>query len=217
MVLCACGGDGDRAGEGGAGAARPPAAAASAPAGDGGASASPTSARRVETTTAAISKTVWYGGFRVAVKTATLQNGKDMAGAAKPVVALAANFENLGPQTLRFGGDLVLRSAGRNYFTIGEGGDLPALPGGANQDGTAVIVVDAQFRLDDAELVVGSSEKNQARVPFGRTGTLTSLEPVVVPMTMKLATAPSPSPCAAGSSGPTSHASTASSRPASGC
>lgn len=139
--------------------------------------------------TAAVGKVFWYAGFKVTVKSAALGNGRaPHGGGPAPVVAVVANFENVGTDRDRFDAETVLQSAGRNHFKPGDGQDLPEVPGGANQDGTIVIVVDPTFRLDDAVLVVGKVDTNQAKVPLGKTGALVAWEPRLVPLAGKLST-----------------------------
>lgn len=136
-----------------------------------------------------VSKAFWFAGFKVTVKTASLLNGRPQyGGPTTPVIAVTANFENVGTDRARFNADMVVQSAGRNHFQVGEGQDLPEVPGGANQDGRIVIVADSTFRFDDAILVVGKVDTNQARVPFGKAGTLVALEPRSVPLEGKLVT-----------------------------
>ncbi len=136
-----------------------------------------------------VSKVFWFAGFKVTVKGAALRNGRPQYGStAAPVVAITANFENVGTDRDRFDADTVLQSAGRNHFNTGEGQDLPEVPGGANQDGTIVIVVDPTFRFDDAVLVVGKVDTNQAKIPLGKAGGLVALEPRSVPVAGRLST-----------------------------
>ncbi|MDQ3640664.1 MAG: hypothetical protein M3450_04140 [Actinomycetota bacterium] len=139
--------------------------------------------------TVQVSKVFWHAGFKVTVKSAALGNGRSQyGGPAAPVVSIVANFENVGTDRERFDSETVLQSAGRNHFKPGDGQDLPEVPGGANQDGTMVIVVDPTFRFDDAMLVVGKVDTNQSKVPLGKAGALVAFEPRPVPLTGKLST-----------------------------
>ncbi len=177
--VAACGGGGSgRRTAGGSGA--------TAIGGDAGAQ---TTAATVREKTVPVSKTFLYAGFKVNVKSAALRNGRSQyGGPAAPVVSLTANFENVGADRARFSAETVLESAGRNHFETGDGQDIPEVPGGANQDGTIVIIVDPTFRFDDAVLVVGKADTNQARVPLGKTGELVAYEPRAVPVTARLST-----------------------------
>jgi hypothetical protein len=148
-----------------------------------------TTAAAVREQTVPVVKALWYAGFKVTVKSATLRTGRpEYGGAATPVLAILANFENAGPDRDRFDAETVLQSAGRNHFKTGDGQDVPEVPGGANQDGTIIIVVDPTFRFDDAVLVVGASDTNQSKVPLGKAGALVAHEPRAVPLTGRLST-----------------------------
>ena len=139
--------------------------------------------------TVQVSKVFWHAGFKVTVKSAALTNGRSQyGGPAAPVVSIVANFENVGTDRDRFDAETVLQSAGRNHFKPGDGQDVPEVPGGANQDGTVVIVVDPTFRFDDAILVVGKVDTNQSKVPLGKAGALVAFEPRPVPITGRLST-----------------------------
>jgi hypothetical protein len=134
--------------------------------------------------TVGVDKSFWFAGFRVTVKTAALGNGQGQyGGQPSPAVSITANFENTGADRKHFDAELTLQSAGRNHFDIGEGQDLPEVPGGANQDGRIVILVDPSFKFDDAVMVVGKADTNQAQVPLGKVGSLVALEPETVPIT----------------------------------
>lgn len=150
---------------------------------------STTTAVTVREQTVAVSKVFWYAGFKVTVKNAALRNGQlPYGGGPVPVVSVLANFENVGTDRDRFDAETVLQSAGRNHFKVGEGQDLPEVPGGANQDGTIVIVVDPTLRFDDAMLVVGSADTNQPRIPLTRAEGLVAFEPRALPLSGKLTT-----------------------------
>lgn len=183
VLLPACGGDGDSPQASVEGTTVP------APAAGANRVGSTTTGVAVTEQTVVVSKTFWFAGFKVSVKSAALRNGgTQYGGPAAPVVAITANFENVGTNRDRFDAETVLQSAGRNHFKVGAGQELPEVPGGANQDGTIVIVVDPTFRFDDAVLVVGKVDNNQAKVPLGKVGTLVALEPRSVPVTGKLST-----------------------------
>jgi hypothetical protein len=148
-----------------------------------------TGAVTVKEQTVPVSKAFWYAGFKVTVKGASMRNGRgEFGGPPAPVVALTANFENTGVDRERFDAELTLQSAGRNHFKPGEGQDIPEVPGGANQDGTIVIVVDRTFRFDDAVLVVGQADTAQPRLPLSRADGLVAFEPRPVPLTGRLST-----------------------------
>jgi hypothetical protein len=174
-VVAACGGSGDAGEE----RASRRAAATTTPA---------ASAGEVGDSTVEVGKTFWFAGFKVTVRTATLQNRDARGGAGAPVVTIAATFENVGDDRARFDDDLVLQSRGRSHFRPGPGHEPPEVPSGVTADGTVEIVVDPTFRFDDAVLVVGGADVNQARVPLGRSGTMAAHEPRPVALSGRMET-----------------------------
>jgi hypothetical protein len=165
-ILAGCQGSG---GEGGAGAP----AAAPAAAAPGTAVSSPGPAPTIAERTLAVAKTVWYGGFKLTVREARLRPG---------ALELVTAFENLGTETRALRADVVVQSAGRNYFETAASHDVPTIPGGASQDGTLAVAVDGLFRLDDAVVVIGRADTNQARFPLGDRGPVIAFRPAPVPV-----------------------------------
>lgn len=164
-ILAGCQGGG---GQGGAGApaAAPGTAVSTVPA--------PAPAPTVAERTLAVGTTVWYGGFKLTVREARLRPG---------ALELVTGFENLGTETRALRADVVVQSAGRNYFETAARHDVPTIPGGAGQDGTLAVIVDAAFRLDDAVVVIGRADTNQARFPLGDRGPVIAFRPAPVPVT----------------------------------
>src|SRR5437588_80294 len=73
--------------------------------------------------------------------------------------------------------DLVLQSGTSSYLRH-DGADekLPDVPGLQNTQGTIAFDVDEKFSLNNAVLLVGNANFNQATVPLGTSGKYVSLE-----------------------------------------
>ena len=152
LALAACGGGGDDEDPTPTSEAEPT-AAETADEGDG----------EVDEETATVGKDFWHSGWHVTLGEATLAEG-EVAGAA---VTFEAEFENVGTETATFDSQLVLNSAGNNYEAERFQEGMPEVPGEFSQDGEIVIEVDEEFTFDDATLIVGNAENNQAFVPIG--------------------------------------------------
>jgi hypothetical protein len=98
---------------------------------------------------------------------------------------IEAEFENLGTDEAIFDSQLLVTSAGNDYADeTFEGNDLPTVPGLRTGDGSFSFVVDDEFNLDEATLIIGNPVNQQATVPIGPDGDeLVSLEPVDITAT----------------------------------
>ncbi|MGH2348135.1 MAG: hypothetical protein ACRDFT_01560 [bacterium] len=125
-----------------------------------------------------VDESFWHAGWKVTLDEATLTPGD--FGAAE--VAISATFENLGDDEAIFDSQLLLTSGGNDYADEGSAGhDLPRVPGEREGEGAFSFRVDEEFSLDDATLVVGNPDNNQAIVPIGPGGDdLVSLEPTEI-------------------------------------
>lgn len=136
----------------------------------------------------------WHAGWKVTLGEATL--GPDSAGVR--TVSIDASLENLGNQTSTFNSQMVLMSGGNAFGDSGIDQELPNVPAGLSNDGLFAIQVDDAFSLDDATLIVGNPDNNQAVVPIGPASPddLVSLEPLQVAASGSAAAGPvaSPSP-----------------------
>ena len=127
----------------------------------------------VRATAATIDKTVWFAGFKLTVRTATLKTDPD-SGAG--TVDLAVTFSNQGSDPVRFDGQVKLGWGGSNdKFDITT---LPTVAAGASSDATLSFSVDDRFRFDDAVLTIGATDHHQAVIPLGTTGQLIDLAPI---------------------------------------
>jgi hypothetical protein len=121
-----------------------------------------------------IDQTFWHSGWKVTLGEATVAEGDFGA----RVVTIDATFENLGEDTAAFDSQLVLTSGGNSYADTSPEHELPRVPAELSGEGVIAIHVDEEFTFDDATLVVGRAENNQAVVPLGPGGDeLVTLEP----------------------------------------
>jgi hypothetical protein len=127
-------------------------------------------------TTQAIDKTVWFAGFKVTLGTGTFTPEPS------PKVEIATTFENLGADTARFDGSLVLDTAG-NGITSTDLTDIPEVPGGSTGKGSIRFDVAPGFEFDGATVSIGSIEHQRALIPLGAEGIFVSLEPLPVTIT----------------------------------
>jgi hypothetical protein len=120
----------------------------------------------------------WHAGWKVTLADATLTTGDSGSGE----VAIEAEFENLGTDQATFDSQLLLTSGGNDYTDeTFDGHDLPAVPGERTGSGSFNFRVDEEFSLDDATLMVGNSQNNQAIIPIGPDGDdYVSLEPRLI-------------------------------------
>jgi hypothetical protein len=126
----------------------------------------------------AINKVVWFAGFKLAVKAATLKTDAD---SGTGTVDLAVTFNNEGSDPVRFDGQINLHWGGNtDKFDIAT---LPTVPPGASSDATLTFSVDNRFTFDGALVTVGAPDHHQAVIPLGATGSFVNLAPVAISVT----------------------------------
>lgn len=124
--------------------------------------------------TISVDQDFWHAGWKVSLGDASL--AEDDFGTV--AVTIDAVFENLSAQQGTFNSRLALTSGGIAYADESSENDLPNVPGGLTGRGVIGIQVDDGFSFDDAVLIVGNPDNNQALVPLtAGAGTLVSLEP----------------------------------------
>ena len=144
--------------------------------------ASPSPSSGPSGATVSVNKSVWYTGFKVTVVDATVVTPpKPSPGytAPKPKLLLNATFENLGPDNATpYNLDLVLQSGNNSYLTHdGQDEMIPAVPGLQRTQGVIAFMIDDNFNLKNAILLVGNARFNQAQMALGGSGKTVSLEP----------------------------------------
>jgi len=119
-----------------------------------------------------VNETFWHAGYEVDLGTATL---------ADNIVKIDGVFKNLGPASnAAFDSLVTLRSGGNDYQDTADlEQDLPALGPKGQKTGNFAIFVEEAFSFDDAVLIIGHPDNNQAIIPLGPNSgeTLRTLEP----------------------------------------
>jgi hypothetical protein len=104
------------------------------------------------------------------------------------VATLEMTVANEGEDTWTFSPEMALTSSGNTYTEQSFQSEAPDVPGGLSSEGTFVFVVDEEFSLDDATLLVGSGGENRAVVPLGPDGDdLVAWEPETLDVTGEIA------------------------------
>jgi hypothetical protein len=133
---------------------------------------------RTAASTSAINKVVWFAGFKLAVKAATLKTDPD---AGTGAVDLAVTFNNQGSDPVRFDGQINLHWGGNtDKFDIAT---LPTVAPGASSDATLTFSVDDRFTFDGSLVTIGAPDHHQAVIPLGATGPFIDLAPVRIGVT----------------------------------
>jgi hypothetical protein len=124
-----------------------------------------------------IGESFWHAGWKVTLDEATFA-----AGDFRATVTMDATFENLGADTATFDSQTVLTAGGDNFEGERFGEGLPEVPGGLTGNGELIFEVTNEFAFDDAVLIIGNAENNQAFIPIGPDATeeLVTLEPQAV-------------------------------------
>jgi hypothetical protein len=140
--------------------------------------ATTTSPSRAAASAIAINKAVWFAGFKLAVKSATLKTDPD---SGTGTVDLAVNFNNEGRDPVRFDGQINLHWRGNtDKFDIAT---LSTVAPGASSDATLTFSVDDRFTFDGAVVTIGAPDHHQAVIPLGTTGPFINLAPARVSVT----------------------------------
>jgi hypothetical protein len=127
-----------------------------------------------------VNQSYWHAGFKVTLGTATLET--DELGI--PTVTIDAVFENLGDTDATPDSQLALTSGTTSYGTGSLAEDIPNVPAGLTSNGTLAFDVDDDFAFENATLIVGNPENNQAFIPLGPEGEeLVTLEPQTIAAT----------------------------------
>ena len=120
-----------------------------------------------------MNKRFGYGAFAITLGTATFSD---------QTLSIDALFENLAPDDFQIDpSHLAVVSAGNSYGWSGD--PVPNVAGNAKASGTLVFSIFGPFDLENAMLVAGRGEQNQAVVPLAGHGTARLLEPRAEPIT----------------------------------
>lgn len=124
---------------------------------------------------------VWHSGFRIEVVGGSFYAEEDeFTDRRTYFVSLDTTLENITGETSFFSPEVALTSGASAYpapFNL----ERPDVPGGLSTEAELVFVVDEDFEVEDAQLIFGTAEENQAVLPLGPdTGELVTLEPTPV-------------------------------------
>jgi hypothetical protein len=132
-----------------------------------------------------VNLTFWHHGFMVEITNAIhAASEPDFSGDQDFTVTVEATFTNEGDGQTFFD-SIVSMITPTDTYTTSFSSDLPSVPGGGlSSDGTLLFVVDEGFEIDDAYLLIGDGNEQQAQVPLGPGGgELVALEPAEEPLT----------------------------------
>lgn len=137
-----------------------------------------------------VNQTFWHSGFMVEIGDAIYAGTEpDIFGEQDITLTLEATFTNEGPnEDYLFATVTLITPDDTRTIPPGLGG-LPNVPSGMSADGEYVFPVDENFSIDEAYILVGDGDEQQAQVPLGPgAGELVALEPVDVPVTGTIST-----------------------------
>ncbi len=130
-------------------------------------------------TSVEVDQTFWHSGWKLTLGTATFTSDSN-----GDIVAIDTLFENLGSTEDRFNSQLVLVAGGENYTEAELTQDFPNVPGELTGEGVLAFNVDEAFDFDDATLIIGNPDNQQATVPIGPNGDdLVDLAPIQIEAT----------------------------------
>ena len=131
----------------------------------------------------AVGQHFWHSGFRVDVVDGEIASTTDqLSKKVTSVLTLSATLENLGADTGFFGPSLAITTSDNSYPADEFANGVPDVPGGLKSRGTLVFLIDQDFDLASAELLVGDANENQARIPLKSSGDAVRLEPRELPI-----------------------------------
>jgi len=131
----------------------------------------------LEDQTFTIGQHFWHSGFRVEVTEGEIVSSENaLSGRVSISLNLSATFENLGSDTGYFGPPVAIVTADNSYTETIQS-ELSDVGGGLKSQGSLTFRIDDGFDLSSAELLVGSADENQARIPLRASGDAVRLEP----------------------------------------
>ncbi|NND02464.1 MAG: hypothetical protein HKN91_06735 [Acidimicrobiia bacterium] len=126
-----------------------------------------------------IAQHFWHDGFRVDLEAAEVWTSQTrFTNRLSYWLTLRGQFQNLGPDPAIFQPEMTVLFDGTELNT--RQGDAPQVGAKASEPGELTFLVTEDFDFQQAELVVGASDENRARVPLGPAGAAVRLEPTQV-------------------------------------
>lgn len=126
-----------------------------------------------------INQTFWHHGFMVELGEAIFAATEPNAfGDQEVTLTIEAAFTNEGDNQTFFDSSVTMITPS-DTLNASFGSETPSVPGGGlTSNGSFLFLVDLDFEIDEAYLVIGSGNEQRAQVPLGPGGgELVSLEP----------------------------------------
>jgi hypothetical protein len=115
-----------------------------------------------------VKKTFGFGAFAITLGRATLRSGS---------LVIDATLENLAPDHVRFDPSHITVTSRGNTYSWNANESPPDVPAGARTATRLGFAVNGPFSFEDAVLVAGTGEQNQALVPLGNNVNAKLLQP----------------------------------------
>ena len=132
--------------------------------------------------TFSVDQEFWHSGFHITILDGETFARETLDSRIIRYVSINARFENLGPNETFFSPEISLVQDGVAAIPAGDT-DIPFVPSGLASSGVLAYIVEENFAVDSAQLIVGSNDVNQAIVPLSpQAGDLVSLEPADIPI-----------------------------------
>ena len=168
-VLAACGGGVDELVE------RAAAEAATTTSSEQG--SSPAASSGIEDQTFTVGEHFWHSGFRVDIVDGEITSEENqLTGDVTRFLFLNATLENNGDDVGYFGPEIAIATSNNSYPSR-FGSDLPDVPGGLTSQATFDFLIDEDFDLASAELIIGHGGESRASIPLSGSGDPVRLEP----------------------------------------
>ena len=120
----------------------------------------------LENQTFEVGQDFWHSGFHITVDSGEISSKKDdLTDKVTDFLQLQLTLENTGTDSGFINTDMAVATAD-NTYPGSPLNDLGEVPGGASSQGELTFLIDESFDLSSAELVVGSADVTQARVPL---------------------------------------------------
>jgi hypothetical protein len=131
----------------------------------------------IEDQTFTVGEHFWHSGFRVDIVDGAITSVENqLSGEVTRVLSLAATLENEGADTGFFGPSVAVATSNNSYPTRFSS-EVPDVPGGLKAPATFEFLIDEDFDLASAQVIIGDASENQASVPLSGSGDAIRLEP----------------------------------------
>jgi hypothetical protein len=127
-----------------------------------------------------IDQTFWHSGYKVTLGDAVVTPTNESC--PEGYVLIDAEVYNIGTNAGTFDSRMILASGEHDYVSSWSDSDIPSVEGQRTGTGTLGFVIDRDFALDQATLLVGEAGEQNAIIPIGSDSpeSLVTLEPLVL-------------------------------------